>query len=101
MITAKNQTQSTIMLVWDVNHADCNMIMIIANGTNLMNVSYYTESAIVEIANYTLQDWILIEVYCVNHCGHKSEDPTTLLIGKSYCTNSWHGIQDMDINAVI
>ena len=75
-------TEQMLKLQWDI--AECAMdystIMISVNGTNTLNISCLTGSAIMDVSEYPSGATIQIEAYGVNQCDMVS-NPTILTKG--------------------
>ena len=75
-------TEQIVKLQWDTAECavDYSTIMISVNGTNKLNVSCLTGSAIMDVSEYPSGATIQIEAYGVNECNMVST-PTILTKG--------------------
>ena len=79
-------SEQFLTLQWSLicdTDVDCSTIKIVINGTNPLNVSYPTNSAILDISEYHSEDPIEIEIYAINKCSMTSKPSTRIVnIGK-------------------
>ena len=62
---------------------DCSVVKIVINDTNPLNVSYPTNSAILDISKYASKDFIEAAIYTINKCSMMSKPSTRIMdIGK-------------------
>ncbi len=97
------QNRSTLehflILQWSLTcdtDEDCSVIKIVINGTNPLNVSYPTNSAILDTSKYASEDLIEIAIYAINKCSIMSK-PSARIVNIGEHIDTYH-VCSMDNN---